>query len=169
MWLFWPYRFSGVLLWDFLGLPWELKRWLLWHAPVSLTVLSFYLLPYAISHIRRYAPWLKGRGSIKGYIARIGVSVLLIASVSSGFWLMFIGATGNNVGIYGFFASLGLLCAFFIIDCSCLFRLTGFKGVFCPFIYLSRILSPPCLPKARSKKRPQLERQTLFLAPKRAA
>lgn len=48
--------FSGVLLWDFIGASWEIKRWLLlWHAPISLAALSFYMFPYVLVHVAKYA------------------------------------------------------------------------------------------------------------------
>ena len=159
--------FSGVLLWDFLGLPWELKRWLLlWHAPVSLTVLSFYLLPYAISHIRRYAPWLKGRGSIKGY-SGVSVSVLLIASVSSGFWLMFIGATGNNAGEIAAFLHLwGSFALFLSLIVHVYSGLPVSKGAFALLPVFLVFYPPSVSAESKEQKEAAARGKTLFFSTK---
>lgn len=117
--------FSGILLWDVVGISWEAKRWLLLsHAPISLIIISLSILPFTVSHINRYLPMLKKSVSSKGY-SGLAVLVTFFTSIVSGLWLMFVGQRGDSVGTV---ASFLHLWGSFVLILSLIFH-----------IYLARI------------------------------
>tara|TARA_R110001592_G_scaffold113322_1_gene312358 strand:+ start:2142 stop:2639 length:498 start_codon:yes stop_codon:yes gene_type:complete len=86
---------SGLLIWDLVGLQWEIKRVLIFaHLIVGLLVFPFIILPFWLSH---RALLLRTK---KPLFIRTGQAIELILSVCvlSGVYLVFWGAPGNTLG-----------------------------------------------------------------------
>lgn len=99
---------SGLFLWDFIDMTWDIKKWFLFlHAPISLAVILFYLMPYVFSHIPYHLPKSKNKLSFRQYTG-IVVAIILFIDIASGIWLMFIGQRGETIGVFAQFLHLWL-------------------------------------------------------------
>jgi len=87
--------FSGLLLWDWIGLDWQFMRFLLFgHMFIGLFVFPFTMLPFWLSHRK-----LLLRTRKKSFI-RTGrfIEYLLMLCSFSGVYLIFWGAPGGYLG-----------------------------------------------------------------------
>ncbi|KXI23073.1 hypothetical protein [Photobacterium sanguinicancri] len=88
--------FSGILLWDRVGVMWQVERWLLLaHMLVGATLFSLIVGAFWGAHrrliVKSNKPFLRQTGTL--------IEWLLIACSLSGFYLIFYGNTGNTLGV----------------------------------------------------------------------
>lgn len=89
---------TGVLQMDIFNIPWEyLTKVSLIHAFASIIFSIFYIIPFVNKHAYKYIV-------IKKVNSKIGwtLGFILLLSTLSGFYLFFIGNTGDILGIYSF-------------------------------------------------------------------
>ncbi|WP_239685949.1 hypothetical protein [Photobacterium swingsii] len=86
--------FSGILLWDRVGVTWQVERWLLLaHMLAGATLFTLIVGAFWGAHrrliIKSHKPFLRQTGTL--------IEWLLIACSLSGFYLIFYGNTGNSL------------------------------------------------------------------------
>jgi len=89
--------FSGLLLWDTVGVGWQLERWtLLVHMVVGATLFTVIVGAFWAAHRRLIT------SSNKPFLRQTGTAIewLLIACCLSGFYLFFYGNPGNTLGAF---------------------------------------------------------------------
>ncbi|MGB1227232.1 MAG: multiheme c-type cytochrome [Poseidonibacter sp.] len=89
---------TGVLQMDIFNIPWKyLTKISLIHAFASIIFSIFYIIPFVNKHAYKYIV-------IKKVNSKIGwtLGFILLLSILSGFYLFFIGNTGDILGIYSF-------------------------------------------------------------------
>ena len=87
---------SGLVLWDVLGSPWGLARWMLpTHIILGFVLMPLVVLPFLISHRRLFK---FSKKPIKRYTGRALEAVFYILGLS-GFYLFLMGNPGNWMGL----------------------------------------------------------------------
>jgi len=87
---------SGLILWDVLGSPWGLARWILpLHIVLSLLLMPLLILPFFIRH---RSVFKFSKKPIKRYTGRT-LEIVFYTLGLSGFYLFLMGNPGNWMGL----------------------------------------------------------------------